>query len=245
MRLAGKVAIITGAASGLGAATAKRFIEEGAKVCVADRLEEEGRAIARSLGDAAIFRTLDVTDGRQWAEVVQAVVTAFGRLDILVNNAGIGPGTTEIFDDTAWERQADINGKGPFLGIKSAVPHMRGTGGGAIVNISSISAKVGMGLHLGYGASKGAVLGMSKTAAVMFARDDIRVNVVMPGVMPPMRNSTAKADPATRQRMLDGIPMGRTGEVEDIANAVLFLASDEARYITGVEIAVDGGYLAR
>jgi NAD(P)-dependent dehydrogenase (short-subunit alcohol dehydrogenase family) len=245
MRLAGKVAIVTGAASGLGAATAKRFVEEGAKVCVADLLEEEGRAIVRSLGDGAIFRTLNVTDEKQWIEVVEAVVAAFGSLDILVNNAGTGPGTTEIFDDTAWERQADINGKGPFLGIKSVVPHMREKGGGAIVNISSISAKVGMGLHLGYGASKGAVLGMSKTAAVTFARDNIRVNVVMPGVMPPMRNSTAKADPSTRQRMLDGIPMGRIGETEDIANAVLFLASDEAKYITGVEIAVDGGYLAR
>lgn len=245
MRLRGKVAIITGSSSGLGAATARRFVEEGAKVCIADVLEAEGKAVASSLGDAAIFQKLDVTDEGDWEAVAAAVLKQFGKLDILVNNAGTGPGTTEIFDNPAWERQADINGKGPFLGIKVAAPVMKAGGGGVIINISSISAKVGMGLHLGYGASKGAVLGMSKTAAVLFAKDNIRVNVVMPGVMPPMRNSTAKADPSTRQRMLDNIPMGRTGEVDDIANAVLFLASDEAKYITGAELPVDGGYLAK
>jgi NAD(P)-dependent dehydrogenase (short-subunit alcohol dehydrogenase family) len=138
-----------------------------------------------------------------------------------------------------------INAKGPFLGIKVAVPHMLAQGHGAIVNIASISAEVGMGLHLGYGSSKGAVRTLTRSAAAQFASLGIRVNTVHPGVMPPMRNSTAKADPTTRQRMLEKIPMGRTGEVDDIANAVLFLASDEARYVTGVELPIDGGYLSQ
>jgi NAD(P)-dependent dehydrogenase (short-subunit alcohol dehydrogenase family) len=245
MRLLGKTALITGAASGLGAATAKRFVEEGAKVCVADLLEAEGRAVVQSLGPNAFFQELDVTKESQWAAALDAVIAKFGKLDILVNNAGTGPATTDLFAEEAWERQIAINSRGPFLGIKVVTPHMEQIGGGSIINISSISAKVGMGLHLGYGASKGAVLGMSKSAAVQFARQGIRVNAIMPGVMPPMRNSTAKADPATRQKMLDGIPIGRIGETVDIANAALFLASDEARYITGVELPVDGGYLAK
>ena len=245
MRLAGKIALVTGAASGLGAATARRFVEEGAKVCVGDILEPEASAVVEGLGGNAFCQRLDVTDEGSWKAAVEAILGRHGRLDILVNNAGTGPGTTDLFEDSAWERQIAINTKGPFLGIKAVVPTMQSQGGGAIVNISSISAKVGMGLHLGYGGSKGAVLGMSKSAAVQFARDGIRVNAVMPGVMPPMRNSTVKADPATRQRMLDAVPLGRMGEVEDIANAVLFLVSDEAKYITGAELPVDGGYLAR
>jgi NAD(P)-dependent dehydrogenase (short-subunit alcohol dehydrogenase family) len=245
MRLAGKTALVTGAASGFGAAIAKRFIEEGANVCMADILEDEGQTLAHSLGEKALFVRLDVTSEAQWENAIATMVAKWGRLDILVNNAGIGPGTTDLFAVDAWDRLMTINAKGPFLGIKIAVPHMLAQGSGAIVNISSISAEVGMGLHLGYGSSKGAVRTLTRSAAVQFASQGIRVNTVHPGVMPPMRNSTAKADPTTRQRMLEKIPMGRTGEVDDIANAVLFLASDEARYVTGVELPVDGGYLSQ
>lgn len=245
MRLKDKVALISGGSSGLGAATVRRFVEEGAKVCIGDILETEGAEVARSHGSSVIFQKLDVTSESSWTAAAARTVEAFGQIDILINNAGTGPGTTDLYDEEAWERQQAINNKGPFLGIKAVIPHMLARRSGSIVNISSISAKIGMGLHLGYGASKGAVLGMSKTAAIFYAPQNIRVNVVMPGVMPPMRNSTAKSDPEARQRMLSGIPMGRTGETDDIANAVLFLASDEAKYITGAELPVDGGYLAR
>ena len=139
----------------------------------------------------------------------------------------------------------NVNAKGVFLGMKTAIPAMRRAGGGSIVNISSISGIVGQdGIHMGYNASKGAVRVMSKSAAVQFAKDGIRVNSVHPGVLPPMRTSTVTADPERRARMLRGVPMRREGRVEEVAYAVLFLASDEASYITGAELAVDGGYLA-
>lgn len=243
MRLTGKTALITGAASGIGAATARRFVEEGARVCVADVLEAEGVAIAESLGARAFFHRLDVTDEALWGAAVNATIDRFGRLDVLVNNAGTGAGTLDFFEEAAWTRLIAINTRGPFLGIKTAVPHMLAQGGGSIVNIASIAGKIGMGVHLGYPSSKGAVLAMSKSAAIRFASQRIRVNAILPGIMPMMRNSLA--DPAGRQKMLDGIPMGRIGDTADIADAVLFLASDEAKYITGVELPVDGGYLAK
>ena len=245
MRLKGKTALITGAASGFGAATAKRFVEEGANVCIADILEDDGHALAQSLGEKVFFQALDITSEGQWEEAVAAIVARWGRLDILVNNAGIAPGTTDLFAVEVWDRLMSVNAKGAFLGIKTAVPHMTAQGGGAIVNISSISAEVGMGLHLGYGSSKGAVRTLTLAAAQQFASQGIRVNTIHPGVMTLMRNSTANMNPAGRQRMIERIPMGRTGEVTDVANAVLYLASDEARYVTGVELPVDGGYLAQ
>lgn len=243
MRLTGKVALITGAASGLGAATAKRFVEEGAKICIGDVLETDAKAVAESLSGNALFHRLDVSDEGSWKGAVEATIEKFGRLDILVNNAGIGPGTTDHFDEAAWERLIAVNMKGTFLGIKTVAHLMQSQGGGAIINISSITAKSGSNLHLGYGGSKGAVIAMSKSAAIQFAANNVRVNAVLPGVMPPMRNS--KLDSSARQRLLDAIPMGRVGDVDDIANAVLFLASDEAKYITGVELPVDGGFLSR
>ncbi|MDR5653634.1 SDR family NAD(P)-dependent oxidoreductase [Ruixingdingia sedimenti] len=245
MRLEGKVAIVTGAASGFGAATARRFAQEGAKVCLCDILEDEGKAIAASLGGGAMFRRLDVTDEPAWAAVVADVVAQWGRVDILVNNAGTGPGTLDVLDLATWDRVMGINAKSAFLGTRAVVPQMVGQGGGAIVNIGSISAQVGMSLHPGYGASKGAVRTLTLNTAQQYAPQGIRVNTVHPGVMTPMRNSMSKNDPEGRKRMLDRIPAGRTGEPEDIANAVLFLASDEARYITGAELPVDGGYLAQ
>ena len=249
MRLDGKVAIITGGAFGMGAATARRFGREGARVVVADVLEAEGRDVAAAIGatgGVAVFQRLDVTDANNWQEVVDATLASFGRLDILVNNAGIsGSRYDDLLEVPGWHKVMEVNATGVFLGIKFAVPAMQKSGGGSIVNMSSISGVTGQkGIHLAYNASKGAVRTMTKSAAVQFGADGIRVNSVHPGLMPPMRTSGRTADPAFRAKLLQSVPLGRSGEVDEVANAVLFLASDEASYITGAELYVDGGYLA-
>jgi len=249
MRLAGKVAIISGSASGMGAATARRFGREGAKVVVADMLEDHGRTVAADInaaGGAAEFMRLDVTDEAAWNSVVQATVAKWGRLDIMVNNAGIsGSAVADLLDSDAWHRLMLVNSTGVFLGTKYAVRQMQKNGGGAIVNLSSISGVTGQTMtHPGYNASKGAVRTLTKSTAVQYGKDGIRANSVHPGLMPPMRTSGATADPAVRAKMLKGVPLGRAGEVDEVANAILFLASDEASYITGAELYVDGGYLA-
>jgi len=249
MRLAGKVAIISGAASGMGAATARRFGKEGARVVIADMLEEEGKAVAEEVNEAggkAIFIALNVTDEAGWKTVVDDTVAAFGRLDILVNNAGIsGSATNDMLDSGLWERVMAVNSTGVFLGTAAAVRQMQRNGGGSIVNLSSISGVVGQTfVHMSYNAAKGAVRIMTKSTAVQFGKDRIRCNSIHPGLMPPMRTSGATADPAVRESMLKSVPLGRAGEVDEVANAILFLASDEASYITGAELYVDGGYLA-
>jgi NAD(P)-dependent dehydrogenase (short-subunit alcohol dehydrogenase family) len=249
MRLAGKVAIITGAASGMGAATARRFGREGAKVVVADVLEDEGRQVVdsiRAAGGEATFLRLDVADEANWKSVVDATVASFGKLNVAVNNAGIsGSKVNDTMETEAWHRLMTVNATGVFLGMKFEIPAMQKAGGGSIVNISSISGNAGQHrIHFGYNASKGAVRIMTKSAAVQFGRDNIRVNTIHPGLMPPMRTSGATADPAVRAKMLERVPLGRAGEVDEVANAALFLASDEASYVTGAELHVDGGYLA-
>lgn len=249
MRLGGKVALITGGASGMGRSEAVIFAREGARVVVADLLEVEGRAVVAEIeaaGGQARFCRLDVTREADWAAGVAAGEGSYGTLDVLVNNAGIsGSFDLDLMSTTAWDTLMNVNARGVFLGMKHAIPAMQRAGGGAIVNISSISGFVGQDMvHMGYNAAKGAVRVMTKSAAVQFARDGIRVNSVHPGVMPAMRTSRGTADPATRARMLKGVPMGREGRVEEVAHAVLFLASDEASYITGTELVVDGGYLA-
>ena len=246
MRLGDKVALITGGASGMGQREAVLFAKEGAKVVVADVLEAEGRKVADSLGGAGRFVRLDVTSETDWEQAIAAAVSTFGKLDVLVNNAGIsGTFDPDTLSTSAWDRLMDVNAKGTFLGMKHAIPAMEKAGGGAIVNISSVSGFVGQnGIHMAYNASKGAVRLMTKSAAVQYARSGIRVNSVHPGVLPAMRSSKATADPAFRQKMLAGVPMRREGRVEEVAYAVLFLASDEASYITGTELVVDGGWLA-
>jgi len=187
-----------------------------------------------------------VTSEAAWGEAMAATLSSFGKLDVLVNNAGIsGTFDPDTLSVSAWDRLMDVNAKGVFLGMKHAIPLMEKAGGGAIVNISSVSGFVGQkGIHMAYNASKGAVRLMTKSAAVQYARSGIRVNSVHPGVMPAMSTSKATADPVFREKMLAGVPMRREGRVEEVAYAVLFLASDEASYITGTELVVDGGWLA-
>ena len=250
MRLEDKVALITGAASGMGAAKARIFAREGAKVVVADVLEEEGRGVVADIikaNGAAVFRRLDVSSEAEWKAAVDATFAEFKRLDILVNDAGLsGSAVEDLFDTAAWDRLMAVNARGVFLGMKFVIPVMKAAGGGSIVNISSISGITGQhGIHVGYNASKGAVRTLTKAAAVQHGADNIRVNSVHPGLMPPMRSSGRTADPEVRERMLRQVPLGRAGRVEEVANAVLFLASDEASYITGAELWVDGGSLAR
>jgi len=248
MRLADRVAMVTGAASGMGAATARLFAGEGARVIVADVLEAEGREVVAAItagGGEGRFQRLDVAGAADWEAAVAAALAAYGRIDILINNAGISGSDPDRLSLATWEAQMRTNATGVFLGMRAVIPVMQKAKRGAIVNISSISGVVGQEfVHMGYNAAKGAVRAMSKAAAVQFARDGIRVNSVHPGLMPPMRSSRLSADPSVRAAMLKAIPMRREGRIEEVARANLFLASDEASYITGIELPVDGGFLA-
>ncbi|MEC8855774.1 MAG: glucose 1-dehydrogenase [Chloroflexota bacterium] len=249
MRLEGKVALISGGARGMGAEEARIFAREGAKVIIGDILEGEGKAVKAQIAEAggqALFVRLDVTEESDWTNAVNQAVSRFGKLDILVNNAGIS--SRAFTDDTAidaWDKIMEVNSKGVFLGTRAAVPKMLEAGGGSIINISSIMGLVGSaGGHPAYNASKGAVRIFSKAMAVRHGKDDIRVNSVHPGFMPPMASGIAY-DQEQRRGSLEQTPLGREGRIEEVANAVLFLASDEASYITGAELAVDGGFTAK
>jgi NAD(P)-dependent dehydrogenase (short-subunit alcohol dehydrogenase family) len=250
MRMKNKVALVTGAASGMGAATARLFGREGAKmVFVADILDRDGAEVVESItkaGGAARYLPLDVTDEGQWQAAIAEAGKA-GGLDVLVNNAGIsGSAEQDLYDTAAWNRLMGINATGVFLGMKYGTRLMKEQGrGGSIINLSSVSGIVGQGyIHVGYNASKGAVRLITKAAAAQHGRDNIRVNSVHPGLMPPMRTSGRTADPVARAKTLKGVPLGRAGEVDEVAYAILFLASDESSYITGAEIVVDGGWTA-
>ena len=246
MRLTNNVAIISGAASGMGAATARMFAREGANVVIADALEHEGRQVADAIGTSARFEPLDVTQEEGWAAVVAATTKHFGKLDVLVNNAGIsGSAEQDFYSTEAWHRIMADNATGAFFGLKHAVPAMIANGGGSIVNLSSIAGIIGSEhVHIAYNASKAAVRLMTKWVAVQHGKDNIRANSVHPGIMPPMRTSGRTADPAVRAERMSFIPMRRTGEVDEVAHTILFLASDESSYITGSEIQLDGGILA-
>jgi NAD(P)-dependent dehydrogenase (short-subunit alcohol dehydrogenase family) len=249
MRLAGKVALVSGAASGMGAAMARLFAREGARVAVADLLAEDGQTVVAQIAEAggtAIFVPLDVGDEAQWEAAIATVTGAWGQLDVLVNNAGIsGSATNDLYDTGLWDRIMAVNARGCFLGTKYAVAAMRAKGGGSIINISSISGNVGQrGIHCAYNASKAAVRLLSKAVAVQEGGANIRVNTIHPGLMPPMRTSGNTADPVFRAKMLRSVALGRSGEVDEVATAALFLASDDSSYMTGSELHVDGGYLA-
>ena len=248
MRLQDKVAIITGAASGMGTDEARLFAREGAKVVIADVLEDLARQVEAQITEAggdAVFVHTDVTDEASWQNLISQTLARYGKLDILVNNAGISSRSeSDILDTAGWQRIMDVNATGVFLGTKHAVEQMRQTGGGSIVNISSIMGFVGgEGGHPAYHASKGAVRIFSKAMAVQYGPDGIRVNSVHPGFMPPMRSS--QPDDGTRAEQIRQTPLRRSGETIEVAYGVLFLASDEASFVTGTELVIDGGFIAR
>jgi NAD(P)-dependent dehydrogenase (short-subunit alcohol dehydrogenase family) len=251
-RLAGKVAIVTGGASGIGAATCRFFTQEGAQgVVIADVNESDGTALEVTLkreGGNAWFRRLDVTQASQWAETIQAVMARYGRLDVLVNNAGRGgPVCRPIVEETTeegWDLIFATNAKGVFLGTKYAIPAMRRSGGGSIINVVSVYTLIGSRLGTSYSASKGAVRAFTRTAAVQYAAEGIRVNGVFPGFVETPMTRDLHAQPGVREERTAMTPLGRLATPEDIAAGILFLASDESGYMTGSELVIDGGVSA-
>jgi NAD(P)-dependent dehydrogenase (short-subunit alcohol dehydrogenase family) len=250
MRLAGKVALITGGARGMGAVEARLFAREGARVVVADVLESEGRqveAAIRGAGGDGLFVHLDVSSEADWSAAVAAAVTRFGKLDVLVNNAGIG-GAGRIEETTleAWNRVMTVNATGVFLGTRAVIPAMRAAGGGSIVNISSQLGLVGVETSSPqYQASKGAVRLLTKATAIQYAQDRIRANSVHPGPIVTPMTEARRADPDHYRFMVSRIPLGRYGEPEEVAYGVLYLASDESSFVTGSELVIDGGWTAQ
>jgi 3alpha(or 20beta)-hydroxysteroid dehydrogenase len=243
-RVEGRVAIVTGAARGQGEAEARLFAAEGGKVVLADVLDEEGRAAAESIGDAARFAHLDVTDEENWQAVVATAEEAFGPVSVLVNNAGIlAFNPIERQDAAEWRKVMDVNLTGAFLGIKTVVPSMKRAGFGSIINISSNGGMEGLPNLAAYSASKWALRGLTRSAAIELGRHDIRVNTVHPGGIDTPMTRFEGLD-QTKAPFYRYLPLKRIGTVDDVAPVVLFLASDEARYVTGAEWAVDGGHLA-
>lgn len=250
MRLAGKVALISGGARGMGAVEARLFAQEGAKVVMGDVLEAQGQQVEadiKSTGGTAIFVRLDVTQEEDWQHAVALTIDRFGRLDILVNNAGISQQSQVEHTTVAdWQRVMDINAKGVFLGTRAAIPAMRRAGGGSIINISSQLGLVGTdNSSPQYQASKGAVRLLTKATAIQYAKDGIRVNSVHPGPVATPLNEARRADAHLYQLTVSRIPLGRYGQPEDIAYGVLYLASDESAFVTGSELVIDGGWTAQ
>ena len=234
----------------MGAVEARTFAREGASVGIGDVLHDEGRKVEaeiNEMGGRAIFVSLDVTSEADWQKAIADTVSAFGRLDILVNNAGISiSGRVEDTSVEEWDRVMDVNAKGVFLGTKAAIPEMRKAGGGSIINISSQLGLVGTE-HSSpqYQASKGAVRLLTKATAIQYAGDGIRCNSVHPGPIVTPMTEAGRADPERNRTMLSRIPIGRYGQPEEIANGVLYLASDESSYVTGSELVIDGGWTAQ
>ncbi len=251
-RLAGKVALITGGASGIGAATARLYAREGACVAIADINDNLGHEVAKESGDGLYIR-LDTTDEAQWTDAVQQTLDRFGRLDVLVNAAGVSgriPGTKvapiiENQDLENWNMVMNVNSTGIFLGMKHVIPAMKDIGGGSIINISSIYGLVGSPHNVAYHASKGSVRLSTKSAAMQYASENIRVNSVHPGFVTSPMTQMTHDDPELAKPRLDKTPMGRFGVPEDIANGCLFLASDESSWMTGAELVIDGGMTAQ
>ncbi len=250
-RVEAKVAIVTGAASGIGRACARLLAREGARVVLADRDEARGRAAAAELGAPHLFQALDVIDEAGWAAVIGTTLSAFGRLDILVNAAGIGVmGDVETTTLADWRHVNAVNSDGTFLACRAAIAAMKPTGGGSIVNFSSVAGLIGDPDTAAYCASKGAVRMFTKSVALHCARRgyNIRCNSVHPSfIATPMVESMLAAmdDPKARSRLERAAPLGRLGDADDVAQLVLYLASDESRFTTGAELVIDGGLTAR
>ncbi len=242
-RLDNKVAIITGAARGMGASHARTFIREGASVVLTDRLADEGTALAAELGERALFIEADVTNADSWAQIVTVAEEKFGTPTVLVNNAGILQiHRVDDCTEADFRRIMEVNVMGVFHGMQAVIPGMKKAGGGSIVNIASINSVVGAQGIFGYGASKFAVRGMTKCAALELAEDRIRVNSVHPGdIHTPMIDEMADNGVVLSS---DIVPMKRWGQPAEVSAVVLFLASDESSFVTGGDYAVDGGFLA-
>ena len=248
MRLSGKVALISGGARGMGACEARMFAGEGARVVIGDILEDEGRKVEAEIaetGGEALFVRLDVTSEAEWQRAVTTAVDRFGALDILVNNAGIsGHGKVEDTTVEDWDRVMEVNAKGVFLGTKAAIPEMRKAGGGSIINISSQMGLVGAeSSSPQYQSSKGAVRLLTKSTAVQYANEGIRANSVHPGPIVTPMTEQSRADRGDLH--VSQVPLGRYGQPEEVAYAVLYLASDESSYVTGSELVIDGGWTAQ
>jgi NAD(P)-dependent dehydrogenase (short-subunit alcohol dehydrogenase family) len=249
-RVAGKVALITGAASGLGAESARRLAREGASVVLTDMAAEAGAAVAADIGSQALFIAHDVTDEAGWAEVVRTARERFGRIDVLVNSAGVasegGPLLEISFE--SWRRILSINLDGTFLGMRAVAPSMVETGGGSIINLSSILGKVGLPGAPAYCASKGGVLMLTKSTALELAPLGVRVNSVHPGFIetPMVANALHASENSNEMRdmLISRHAMGRLGVPREIADGIVFLASDESSFMTGAELVIDGGYTA-
>jgi NAD(P)-dependent dehydrogenase (short-subunit alcohol dehydrogenase family) len=245
----GKVALITGGAQGLGAAEAAKLLEWGAQVVIGDLREDEAKAFVAEQERAGhrgkiAFLKVDVTEMADWERAVSFAGSSFGTLTTLINNAGFpGRPGVEATTEEGWQKTIDVDLKGSFLGIKACVPAMRKAGGGSIVNTSSTYALVASGRgSTAYSAAKGGIIMLTKVAAVEYAREKIRVNCIHPGIIDTPRNRTLAPD--WLAALLDRTPMGRMASPEEIANAVLFLASDASSYMTGTSLVVDGGYTA-
>lgn len=242
-RVSGKVAIVTGAARGMGAAFAQRLIEEGAQVMLTDVLEAEGTATAKALGDNARFLRHDVVSEDEWKRIVSETEAAFGPVSVLINNAGIvAYGPLETMDEADYRRVIDINQVSVFLGMKSIVHSMKRAGGGSIVNISSVCGIIGTSHTMAYAASKFAVRGMTKSAAIELAAYNIRVNSIHPGFIDTPMTKPTPETAADHAAAAAATPAKRSGKPDEVANVVLMLASDETRFSTGAEFVVDGGY---
>ena len=250
MRLENKVALISGGARGMGAEEARLFAREGAKVVIGDTLEAEGRQVEAEInesGGGCIFLRLDVTSEPAWQEAVAATVARFGRLDILVNNAGVSSrGILEDCTAQEWDRVMGVNAKGVFLGTKAVIPEMKKAGGGSIINISSASGIIGQGnIQPVYNASKGAVRIFTKSVAIQYAKEGIRVNSVHPGPIDTAMAGARLEDPELQAQSVARIPLGRTAHPREVAYGVLYLASDESSFVTGSELIIDGGWTAQ
>jgi cyclopentanol dehydrogenase len=252
-RLLNKVVIVAGGASGIGAATCRAFAAEGIRsLAIADVNCEAGQALENELADTGrnvVFESLDVTSEQAWTSLVAKVVERSGKLDILVNCAGIGGPTVrptiEHTELDAWEKTFAINSTGMFLGMKHVIPAMRASGGGSIVNVASIYGLVGPKFASSYAASKGACRSLSRTGAVQYAAENIRVNAVFPGYTDTPMTKDIHTQPEVRERRLSETPMGRFGQPHEIAMGLLYLASDEASFVTGAELVIDGGMTAQ
>ncbi|GEL08132.1 SDR family NAD(P)-dependent oxidoreductase [Salisediminibacterium halotolerans] len=244
MRLSGKVAVVTGGASGIGEAAVRRFVSEGAKVVIADINDHKGAELVAEIGDSVVYQHVDVTDETEVEAMVAKAETTYGKLDILFNNAGIGSlNATDELSLEDWRKIMAINMDGVFLCAKHAIKAMKRAGGGSIINTASILGHVGQAQTGPYSASKGGVANFTRALAVEYAQEKIRVNAVCPGyTRTPLLE---QLDDDMLQYLISLHPVNRLGEAEEIANAVLFLASDEASFITGENLLVDGGYTAR